>query len=211
VERELISKKELLEITGISYGQLYRWKRKRLIPEEWFIRKSTFTGQETFFPKELILGRIDQIVNKKDDLSLDELAEKLSQSPLLPDMHATAGELLDRNIVSKVVLDRYGITPAGERGAVYSFPELFPLYVIDQLLAAGEISLEEGGLLVETLNEQWPKLECKPCDLLFFRKMGLSSCVIVSVPAELHFDKGVKVVARLSLLDLTEQVKGKLI
>lgn len=211
MERELISKKELLELTGISYGQLYRWKRKRLIPEEWFIRKSTFTGQETFFPKELILGRIDQIINKKDDLSLDELAEKLSQSPLLPDMHATAGELLDRNIVSKVVLDCYGITPGSERGAVYSFPEFFPLFVIDQLLAAGEISLEEGGLLVETLNEQWPKLEGKPCDLLFFRKMGLSSCVIVSVPAELHFDKGVKVVARLSLLDLTEQVKGKLI
>ncbi|EST53563.1 hypothetical protein T458_22570 [Brevibacillus panacihumi W25] len=211
MERELISKKELLELTGISYGQLYRWKRKRLIPEEWFIRKSTFTGQETFFPKELILGRIDQIINKKDDLSLDELAEKLSQSPLVPDMHATAGELLERNIVSKVVLDRYGITHGSERGAVYSFPEFFPLFVIDQLLAAGEISLEEGGLLVETLNEQWQKLEGKPCDLLFFRKMGLSTCVIVSVPAELHFDKGVKVVARLSLLDLTEQVKGKLI
>lgn len=49
MEEQLISKKELLEETSISYGQLYRWKRKNLIPEEWFIRKSTFTGQETFF------------------------------------------------------------------------------------------------------------------------------------------------------------------
>lgn len=49
VDSDLISKKELLEETGISYGQLYRWKRKNLIPEEWFIRKSTYTGQETFF------------------------------------------------------------------------------------------------------------------------------------------------------------------
>ncbi|MCL2486473.1 MAG: YhbD family protein, partial [Oscillospiraceae bacterium] len=32
----LISKKDLLEFTGISYGQLYRWKREGLIPEEWF-------------------------------------------------------------------------------------------------------------------------------------------------------------------------------
>lgn len=48
MEEDLISKKELLDETGISYGQLYRWKRKQLIPEEWFIRKSTFTGQETF-------------------------------------------------------------------------------------------------------------------------------------------------------------------
>ena len=54
----LISKKDLLNLTGISYGQLYRWKRKDLIPEEWFIRKSTFTGQETFFLKEEILERI---------------------------------------------------------------------------------------------------------------------------------------------------------
>lgn len=59
MEEDLISKKDLLELTGISYGQLYRWKRKQLIPEEWFIRKSTFTGQETFFRKtEFWVGSI---------------------------------------------------------------------------------------------------------------------------------------------------------
>lgn len=51
MEIELISKKELLPLTNISYGQLYRWKRKNLIPEDWFIKKSVSTGQETFFPK----------------------------------------------------------------------------------------------------------------------------------------------------------------
>lgn len=49
-EEKLIAKKELLSRYGISYGALYRWKRKGLIPEEWFIRRSTVTGQETFFP-----------------------------------------------------------------------------------------------------------------------------------------------------------------
>ena len=44
---ELISKKALLEKYAISYGALYRWKRKGLIPEEWFIKKATVTGQET--------------------------------------------------------------------------------------------------------------------------------------------------------------------
>ncbi|WP_241893185.1 DUF4004 family protein [Mammaliicoccus sciuri] len=48
---QLISKKELLVECGITYGQLYRWKRKKLIPDEWFIRKSTYTGQESFFPE----------------------------------------------------------------------------------------------------------------------------------------------------------------
>ena len=52
---ELISKKQLLSKTGISYGQLYRWKRERLIPEEWFMKQSSYTGQETFFPKRNVL------------------------------------------------------------------------------------------------------------------------------------------------------------
>ena len=74
----LISKKELLELYNISYGALYRWKRKGLIPEEWFIKKSTVTGQETFFSRELICERIELIKKQKDDVSLDELSKKLS-------------------------------------------------------------------------------------------------------------------------------------
>ena len=74
MDENLISKKELLETTGISYGALYRWKRKNLIPEEWFIKKSTFTGQETFFPRDKILDRIAKIQSMKEDLSLDDLA-----------------------------------------------------------------------------------------------------------------------------------------
>ena len=57
ISLELISKKQLLAETGISYGQLYRWKRERLIPEGWFIKQSSYTGQETFFPKEDVYKR----------------------------------------------------------------------------------------------------------------------------------------------------------
>lgn len=76
---DLISKKELLERYRISYGALYRWKRKGLIPEEWFIKKATVTGQETFFPKELICERVELIQNQKDDLSLDELSKQFRE------------------------------------------------------------------------------------------------------------------------------------
>lgn len=77
-EENLVSKKQLLEKYSISYGALYRWKRKGLIPEEWFIKKSTSTGQETFFPKDLIFERVELILSKKEDVLLDELAEKIS-------------------------------------------------------------------------------------------------------------------------------------
>lgn len=75
---ELISKKELLQQTGISYGQLYRWKREKLIPEEWFIKQSSYTGQETFFPRDQILPRIQSILEHKDKYSLTELSRMLS-------------------------------------------------------------------------------------------------------------------------------------
>ena len=79
MERELISKKELLEKYAISYGALYRWKRKGLIPEDWFIKKSTVTGQETFFPAKLICERVELIQSQKDEFSLDDLSKHFNE------------------------------------------------------------------------------------------------------------------------------------
>jgi len=79
LERELISKKELLDLYGISYGALYRWKRMGLIPEEWFIKKAAPTGQETFFDKVMICDRIETIIGFKDEASLKDLAHKFNE------------------------------------------------------------------------------------------------------------------------------------
>ena len=75
---EWISKKELLKVTGISYGQLYRWKREGLIPDKWFVKRSVYTGQETFLPRERILERIQFILDSKDSHSFQEIAAMLS-------------------------------------------------------------------------------------------------------------------------------------
>ncbi len=78
-DKELISKKDLLARYGISYGALYRWKRKGLIPEDWFIKRSTVTGQETFFPANLVCKRVELIIGQKENVLLDELADKLNE------------------------------------------------------------------------------------------------------------------------------------
>ena len=75
MEEELISKKELLNKYGMSYGALYRWKRMGLIPEDWFLRRSTSTGQETFFYRQQICPRMELILSRSD--SLDRLAQEL--------------------------------------------------------------------------------------------------------------------------------------
>lgn len=81
MEEHLISKRELLTKYGISYGALYRWKRMGLIPEEWFLRKSTSTGQETFFYREQICPRIELILSRSD--SLERLARELQTPKVL--------------------------------------------------------------------------------------------------------------------------------
>ena len=77
----MISKKDLLIKTNISYGQLYRWKRLGLIPEEWFVKVSVSTGQETFFDEELIIPRIEKILSLKDNHSIDEIKRLLNPKP----------------------------------------------------------------------------------------------------------------------------------
>jgi len=74
----MISKKDLLLETGISYGQLYRWKREGLIPEEWFIKRPAHTGQETFFERDKIVGRISSIKELKAGHSLSEIINLLN-------------------------------------------------------------------------------------------------------------------------------------
>ncbi|MFI8716103.1 YhbD family protein [Brevibacillus brevis] len=205
MDTNVISKKDLLELTGISYGQLYRWKRKNLIPEEWFIRRATFTGQETFFPREQILARIDKILNMKDDLSLDELADMFS--PSMSGTSLTTEELLARNIVSTTSLEVFNVFLGSLR--TFTFQQALYAYVLEKLLAAGDLSVDEGGGLLQVLASHYPKFEGKPCELIFMRKMGISTFVLVSGSTEMYFDSGVKVVKRLDLANCIEELKGK--
>lgn len=207
LDEELLSKKELLDLTEISYGQLYRWKRKNLIPEDWFIRKSTFTGQETFFPKEKILGRIAQIKEMKDDLSLDELADMFSPNP--SDISLSLEELAERNIVTQVALDIY--LKRHPETTLLSFQQLLGVFLVDSALKTGDINLDEGGMILQTLIDEYDKFEHRNCRLLFVRKLGVSACLLVSIPSEIHFDESVRVVFRLDLPQCVEDLKVKLI
>ncbi len=206
MENDLISKKELLDLTGISYGQLYRWKRKLLIPEEWFIRKSTFTGQETFFPRDMILSRIEKIKNMKDDASLDELAEMLSPNPA--DVNISGAALKSSGVVSTVAIALFDEI-AGEQDT-FSFTSILHIYLLDKLLQSGEISGEEGKVLLKTLDENFSKLEGKNCDIIFIRKLGASSCILVSAPNQIFFDTSTKVAGRLNVTSTIEELKTKL-
>ncbi|MFR9710685.1 YhbD family protein [Paenibacillus sp. MB22_1] len=206
MNEDLISKKELLDLTGISYGQLYRWKRKNLIPEQWFIRKSSFTGQETYFPREKILQRIDRILGMKDDLSLDALADVFSGSP--KDIRLSAGELLERNIVTSTSLNLYmETTEKKEAQPNFGFDQMLIIYVLDKLLQSGDISLEEGRLLVQALEDHLPGLAGQECGVHLIRKMGVAAFILVPGDGDIYVDRSVRTIVRLSLARCTEELK----
>ncbi|MGB7969019.1 MAG: YhbD family protein [Methanobacterium sp.] len=206
MKTDLISKKELLELTEISYGQLYRWKRKNLIPEEWFIRKSTFTGQETFFPKERILERIGKIKNMKGDISLDDLANMLS--PNLMKLLMNEENLVNRNIVSKTIIDFY-IQEKGKKDE-YDFEKILYLFILDKLFKSGKINFEEGKNILNLLEENYPKYKGKNCQLIFIRKLGISSSCLISEPSEIHFESNTNIIESLNISKQIEELKIKI-
>jgi DNA-binding transcriptional MerR regulator len=206
MSEQLISKKDLLELTGISYGQLYRWKRKDLIPEEWFVRKSTFTGQETFFPKEKILERINKIQAMKENLSLDELAEMLSSN--ITDLNVNKDELTKRNIVSDNVLQFY--LENDVRGNQFDLSRVVEVYILEKLLQSGDINLEEGKMIFRVLKDNEEVIKQKSCEIVMIRKLGVSSCLLLINAEDFHFEKGTKIIARVSLFQLMEEIKTKL-
>ncbi|MHC0039150.1 YhbD family protein [Pseudoneobacillus sp. C159] len=203
MSNELISKKDLLDATGISYGQLYRWKRKNLIPEDWFIRKSTFTGQETFFPKEKILDRIDKIQAMKENLSLDELADMFS--PTAGPFEFSIDELVKRNIVSKPVLDFY----LSETKTIteFAFEQSLELFILEKLLQSGEINLDEAKMLLQVLRDS----DKQKTVIMLIRKLGISSCLSVTNTESVQFEMGTRIVVQVSLAECAEELKTKLL
>ena len=207
MDEELISKKELLELTGISYGQLYRWKRKSLIPDEWFIRKSTFTGQETFFPKARVLSRIEKILSMKEDASLDDLADMFS--PDCGSLSLDRDEVLRRGIALPDIVDMYAeLSGAGQE---FGINDMLCVYLLSRHITSGDLSLPEGRTMAELLKEGLIRFHGSACDLILARKLGVFFCFMTSPPCDICADSGFRVIAKINIPSVIEELKLKLI
>ncbi|MFT8318167.1 MAG: YhbD family protein [Sporolactobacillus sp.] len=207
MDEVLITKKELLEETGISYGQLYRWKRKNLIPDEWFIRKSTFTGQETFFPKEKILKRVQNIAQLKDSMSLDQLAERFSAQSVNK-LKVSVKKLLERNIVSEQTYALFAKLE-GEK-EILTFAEVLTVAILDGLLKSGHLSLGEAADLLSLMKANSKEFYQKNCCLYFIRKMGVSVFMIAGDQAPIYFDEEVRIIDRIAIPEKMESLAAKM-
>lgn len=130
----------------------------------------------------------------KEDLSLDELADMFS--PNVASTAVSKSEITGRGIVSPMALQVY--TEQMGDAEAFSFEKLLHIYVLDRLLQSGDMSLEEGMMLLQLLRDHYGKFEGKDCDLMLVRKMGISTLLLVSSPEEICVDSGTKIVTRLS-------------
>ncbi|MCM2605370.1 YhbD family protein [Rossellomorea marisflavi] len=197
MSEELISKREVLDMTGISYGQLYRWKRKNILPESWFIKKSSFTGQETYFPKEKVLERIQKIKELKDDHSLDELSAIFS--PDSSTIQLSGQQVRELNLIPE---DLWNLFQARET-------------FTGQDLLHGKILhiAKEEGVEEEALKELVSFLESSPPPL-DYRLIGMSKgsgWMWMQLPGDSKWvmEESVKAV-EMDIGSLMEQVNGSI-
>lgn len=204
---ELISKKDLLVEMDISYGQLYRWKRKKLIPEEWFMKKSTYTGQETFFPREKIMDRIHQILSMKDGASLDDLADKFS-SDIPESMVRRREELLSLQILSKEIINLYEEIFKGKEE--YNFEDILYMYISEDLLNQGHLSVEDMSRILRMLSDNYETIKDKDPSLSVYRKFGVSVSLLHK-NGEIFYSDQTPIVDNYSIRSAVEKLKLKII
>ena len=202
MEKDLISKKDLLEKTKISYGQLYRWKRKKLIPEEWFIKKSVTTGQETFFPREKILDRVEEILNLKDGVSLDDLAFKFSGNG--KDVYLTRDYIISSGISSNAVVNIF--EEVVEKDDVYKEDKIFSLMIFNELINNGMLSKDEAILVVKSSKDAYNDI-VDGHKLIVRRKLGVCFYYVIRDEDELLKDEGSVRLCILDLFKIKEKIK----
>ncbi len=201
MEEELISKKEILDMTGISYGQLYRWKRKELIPEEWF----SYTGQETFFPREKIINRINKIIDLKDDMPLDDLAVMFTNKPKVDDV--SEEYLIEKEIIREETLPIYKDI-FGEKEE-YNFKDVLLMDILQREFDLGKLTISEIEIILKLINKEYKNIEEKDGTIYIIRRLGIGICV-VAYREKIIVDDGSKIIGEINIKNIIENLKMRL-
>jgi len=204
---ELISKKQLLRVTHISYGTLYRWKRMGLIPENWFIHKATETGQATYFLKDKILPRIDRIKELKGELSVEQMQELFSAN--VESFKIPLKDFIDLDIVGKMSLTAF--TSVFPDKNMLDFNDVFGMYVVDHLMKLSGIYLEDAKQVLRLLCRYLSVEASKDYQLLLLRKMGVPMTVLVSGEDQILLEDNTEIIACANLVEFEEALKDRLI
>ena len=199
-----ISKKDLLKTTGISYGQLYRWKREGLIPEDWFVKRSSPTGQETYFPQEKILKRIHAIQQLKDSYSLEELARILTpevSNRLFCEEDLEHFDELDIDVAADFM-------DAMSKDS-FVFLEVLVMIALSQAMVDSAITEEERTHAVSFLSKRMSELHSADYVLELLQAQGHLYVLLKKEGSEVYLDDGLVAIRFIHLNELSNAIKLK--
>ncbi|MDD5935378.1 MAG: DUF4004 family protein [Clostridiales bacterium] len=199
-----ISKKDLLAITGISYGQLYRWKRERLIPEEWFIKQSSYTGQETFFPREQMLSRIRSILELKDKYSLEELARMLSPEIANGSYHPS--DLEGMNEIDPLIISIFREIANKEE---YGYSDIVLMIIVSEIKAQLKLTKEESKTILASTLLGVSNASTMELTIGVLKLNEHYLAYVVSANAYLYLDHMTNIVYKRNYVDVSNQIKIK--
>ena len=200
----LISKKELLAQTGISYGQLYRWKRERLIPEEWFMKQSSYTGQETFFPREQILNRIRIIQELKDKYSLEDLAKMLS-----PESTEVGFDFEDLEKIEEINHEMLPIFQTILDKKIYSYIDVLIFVILSKLKEELNLNEKQTGTLLEGMKAHLEGMNATDYILIIFSQDTNYFAVISQEQSPIYLDTRFEIVKKIRMNEVSNQIKLK--
>ena len=200
----MLFRSDLLKTTGISYGQLYRWKREGLIPEEWFVKRSSPTGQETYFPQEKILKRIHAIQQLKDSYSLEELARILTpevSNRLFCEEDLEHFDELDIDVAADFM-------DAMSKDS-FVFLEVLVMIALSQAMVDSAITEEERTHAVSFLSKRMSELHSADYVLELLQAQGHLYVLLKKEGSEVYLDDGLVAIRSIHLNELSNAIKLK--
>ena len=200
-----IAKKDILREMGISYGQFYRWKRMGLIPEAWFVRRSTFTGQEAFLPRDKVIERIQRIQELKDRYSLEEIAEMLS-----PDAALRTYAPAELDAMAWISPRARALVSEADTTRPVGFRELLCMALVGRLQEDRALSDDQVRLAARAMLRRFDELRGDGADrtLTVITRDGVTSVALHA--GTCLFDEQTQVLARVDLNALIEEIKVRL-
>jgi DNA-binding transcriptional MerR regulator len=201
---EEISKKDLLTETGISYGQLYRWKREGLIPEEWFVKRSAFTGQETFFPRERMLTRVQAILSMKDNYSLDEIRAIFGGDV---QNYSVGDVLLEMTPNSRDFVDALELPLRTRKLDVMRLAAVVGIY---EAVRSGGANADELHQLASQAVNAASEAKQLPTVVLLLQLGGRRHFIMATQQPQIVASSGLEQLEAVYLADIAERIKSKM-
>jgi hypothetical protein len=172
-----------------------------LIPEDWFIKQSAFTGQETYFPRERVLTRVQAILSMKDSHSLDEMAQFFSPDP---QNTTPASDLQDFTALNSQLLELLQMGNDGKDS--YETGEVVFLTALSKFVEDNTLECSQAAVLARSaLAAASKSTPASKCVLVRPKARGAELYVVFGDAAGTPlFDDEIEVVGTLALQEAAE-------